>query len=309
MSSVLSRAAILVVALAVPVTAHAQLGRLGKKLGKAIGEEVAGKPAAKTNSSSPVLTAEMLDQYLKGIEVEARPRMAAMAKYASDSVAYHKWHRQLDSLNQLLTAEYQRGQAGAAQCQQYLADAGATAAQTKLVERMENMSDDERDKLEARMDAWAEKVKAAQASGDMAALTAYSDSLRNILGADLTSAASASSVAYAECVAKHQQGAGMDGDRIAALNTEMQRLSQKAPREPDRSDLDIPQHQRDSLRVLGIKASGLSESEYAWMQEQTWAYLAHIRRNDGEKVDSDWLEIMKAREADLLKYEFVITGN
>ena len=101
----------------------------------------------------------------------------------------------------------------------------------------------------------------------------------------------------------------MDGDRIVALNTQLQKMSQNAPREPDRGDLDIPQEQRDSLRVLGVKASGLSESEYAWMQEQTWSYLAHIRRNDGEKVDSDWLEIMKAREADLVKYEFVITGN
>ena len=69
-----TRAALVVAALTVPVAAHAQLGKLGKKLGKAIGQEVVGQPAASTSSSAPVLTPQMLDAFLKGVAVEAGPR-------------------------------------------------------------------------------------------------------------------------------------------------------------------------------------------------------------------------------------------
>ena len=93
---------------------------------------------------------------------------------------------------------------------------------------------------------------------------------------------------------------------VENLNAQILKLSQNPAREPRDSDLDIPQAERDSLRVLGIAASGLSDSDYAWAREQAWAYLAMVSRGDEPTGDAEWIAMMQAREPELKKYEFVI---
>jgi len=301
------RAAVVAAALSIPMAAHAQFGKLGKKLGKAIGQEVAGKPASSSSSNAPVLTPEMLDSFLEGIAVEAGPRMAAKAKYDADVAAYEAWRARLDSLNEVLAAEYQRGNAGAMQCNQSAAnDPGMMQLNMQIAQKMQSMSDDDRARIEAKMEKWGEKMQAAYKASDMATVAMYSDSIRNVIGVDVTTASLAQNSAYQQCMAKQAGADQMDPDRIVALQAEVQTLTQNAPREPRHSDLEVSQEQRDSLRVLGIRASGLSDSDYAWAREQSWAYLAARSRNDYSSSDKDWLATMRAREAELLEYEFVI---
>lgn len=294
-------------ALCLPVAAHAQFGKLGKKLGKAIGQEVAGKPASSSSSSAPVLTPDMLDAFLKGLAVEAEPRLVAKAKYDADVAAYEAWRSRLDSLNDVLAAEYQRGNAGAMQCSQSVAnDPDMMQLNTQIAQKMQSMSDDDRERIEAKIEKWGEKMQAAYEANDMATVAVYSDSIRAVIGVDVTTASVKQNSAYQQCMATQQNADTMDPDRIAALQAEVQKLTQNAPREPRRSDLDVSQDLRDSLRVLGVRASGLSASDYAWAREQSWAYLAARSRNDYSSSDKDWLAMMKAREAELLEYEFVI---
>ena len=303
------RAAIAAAALIVPVAGQAQLGKLGKKLGKAVGQEIVGKPAQGSSSSSaPVLTPPMLDAFLKGVAVEAEPRMAALQKHRSNVAAFERWEFQLDSLSQELTAEYQRGSAGAMQCNQSLAaDPAMMQLNMQIAQKMESMTDAERERMEARTDAWGEKMRAAHKANDMATVAVYADSMRSVLGVDVTAASLAQSTAYQQCMAKTQTATGPDMERIDTLNARILKLSQSQVREPRQSDLEIPQSQRDSLRVLGIAASGLSDSEYAWAREQAWAYLASLSRGEDSSADPQWLAMMQARQAELTKYEFVIT--
>ena len=303
-----ARAAVVAVALIVPVAAQAQLGRLGKKLGKAVGQEIAGKPAAESNASSaPVLTPQMLDAFLKGIAVEAQPRMAALQKHQADIAKYERWQFEVDSLGKALNDEYARGSAGATQCNQSLApDPAMMQLNMQMAKKMESMSDAERDAMQAKLEDWGEKMQAAYRSNDLATVGMYSDSLRAALGVDVTAASMAPSAAYQQCMAKQQASAGIDTDKIQAINARLQQLSQNPVREPQSDDLDIPQSQRDSLRVLGVAASRLSNADYAWAREQSWAYLASLGRGDNSAADPDWLAMMQAREPELKKYEFVI---
>ena len=301
------RAALAVAALTIPAAAHAQLGKLGKKLGKAIGQEVVGQPVASASNSAPVLTPQMLDAFLKGIAVEAEPRMAAKQQYEADLAAFDRWEFQLDSLGKLLVAEYNRANSGATQC------AGAASSDPDLMQlnmqmarKVESMSAAEREAIEARMEVWGDRMRAAYQANDMATVRTYTDSIRSVLGVDLTAASLSQNSAYQQCLAKQQAATGIDTDRIQALNDQIGRLQQNPPGRPSDSDLDVPQVQRDSLRALGLAASGLGDAEYAWAREQSWAYLAMLHRGEMTSADPDWLEMMQAREAKLRKYEFVI---
>lgn len=308
-SRYLQRTAVLAAALSMPLAAHAQLGKLGKKLGKAIGQEVAGKPASSSSSSAPVLTAEMLDAFLVGIAVEAGPRMQAKQRHDADIAAYDAWRTRLDSLNGLLAAEYLRANSAALQCSQAAsADPGLMQLNMQMAEKLQSMSEADRARVEAKMERWGEKMQAAYRAKDLTTVASYTDSVRTVLGVDITTASVNQHSSYQQCLAK-QQSAAVDPDRIVALQTQVQQLSQNAPREPRGTDLEISQEQRDSLRVLGIRASGLSASDYAWAREQSWAFLAARRRDDHSSSDKDWLAMMRAREAELLKYEFVIVEN
>jgi hypothetical protein len=304
-----ARAAIFAVALIVPAAAEAQLGKLGKKLGKAVGQEIVGKPAAASDASSsaPVLTPEMLDAFLKGVAIEAQPRMAALQRHQADQAAFDRYNFQVDSLSQALTAEYQRGSAGAMQCQQSLSnDPAMMQLNMQMAQKMEGMSEADRDRMMVKLEGWGEKMRAAYQANDMKTVGMYSDSLRAALGVDVTAASMAPSAAYQQCVAQQQASSGIDTDKIDAINAQLQRLMQNPVREPSSDDLDIPQSQRDSLRALGIAASGLSASEYAWAREQSWAYLASVSRGEEGAGDAAWLEMMRARQAELKTYEFVI---
>lgn len=308
MPRLVARAAFAAAVLIVPVAGQAQLGKLGKKLGKAVSQEITGKPqSSAASSSAPVLTPQMLDAFLKGVAVEAQPRMAALRKHQADMGAYQRWQTELDSLNQELSAEYQRGTAGAAQCNQTLtADPAMMQLNMAIAKKLESMSDAERERVQEQLDAWGEKMSDAYQRNDVGTASRYADSIRNVLGVDVTAAATAQPNAYQQCMAKQQASAGVDHDRIAALNAQILKLSQNPAREPRDSDLDIPQSERDSLRVLGIAASGLSDSDYAWAREQAWAYLAMMSRGDEPTGDAEWIAMMRAREAELKKYEFVI---
>ena len=302
----LARAAMLAVALVLPISAQAQFGKLGKKIGKAIGEEVAGKPADSNSNSAPTLTPQMLDAFLKGVAVEAEPRMASRRKYLADMAAYDRWESELDSLGKLLAAEYGKAKSGAAQCQPPAADPAVMQANMQMAKKMESMSAEERKALQARMEAWGDKMRAAQESNDMKTFKAYADSMQHVMGVDVAGASMTQNTAYQQCVARQQASSGMDTDRIQALNDRIATLQQNQPRRPESSDLDIPQTQRDSLRALGVAASGLAVSDYAWAREQAWAYLAMISRGDVSAAEPAWLEMMNERKVELQKYEFVI---
>jgi hypothetical protein len=304
--TLIARAAMVAVALALPITAQAQLGKLGKKLGKAIGEEVVGKPADSKSSSAPTVTPEKLDAFLKGIALEAGPRMPARQKYLQEVAAYRRWESELDSLSKLLSAEYGKGNDAAAKCQPAAGDPAAMQANMQMAKKMQSMSPQEREALEARMESWGEKMRAAYESGDMKTFQAYADSMRNAMGVDVASVSVSQNNAYQQCLAREQASAGMDMDRIQQINDRIAVLQQNRPNQPDRSAYDIPQAQRDSLRAAGVATSGLPEAEYAWVREQAWAYLAMISRGDLSSAEPEWLEMFKAREAELKKYEFVI---
>src|SRR5690606_14954702 len=131
--------------------------------------EVVGQPAASTSSSAPVLTPQMLDAFLKGVAVEAGPRMAAKQQYEADLASFDRWEFQLDSLGKLLTAEYNRANAGATQCANAASsDPDLMQLNMQMARKMESMSDAEREAIEARMEAWGDKMRAAYQAGDMA---------------------------------------------------------------------------------------------------------------------------------------------
>lgn len=305
-STSIARAATLAAALMLPMTAHAQLGKIGKRIGKAIGEEVVAKPAEPSSNSAPTLTPQMLDAFLKGIAVEAEPRMGARQKYLDDLAAHDRWQFQLDSLSQLLAAEYNKVNNAAAQCQPAAADPAVMQANMQMAKKMESMSPAERKALEARMESWGEKMRAAYESSDMATFKAYADSMQRMMGVDVASASTAENTAYQQCIARQQASSGMDADKIQALNDAIAKLQQNPVRRPDESDLQIPQAQRDSLGALGLAASGLTRTEYAWVREQAWAYLAMVSSGSANGMEPEWLEMMKAREPELKKYKFVI---
>lgn len=293
--------------LLVPGAAQAQLGKLGKRVGKAIGGKVVDdRIAEKTGGSrsQPTLTAEMLDGYLKGVAAEAGPLMAAQRQYSVDSIAYARWRRQVDSVSSELEKEVARQSDGYSKCIQSPANQNLMATQQAMAQKLASMSDAERERVQERMEYLGEKMSAAYQGGKMALAQAYSDSMQKAIGMDV----SALGAADAKCTATAQGAAGNQA-RIDALNGTMQQLNQHPVREPRHPNEQLTDAQRDSLEALGIAESGLSESDYAWVREQAIAWLRAREQGDAlSGMPAEWVKLLEAREKELEQYRFVILG-
>lgn len=289
-------------ALLVPVTGQAQLGKLGKKIGKAVGDQVVKKDDAKANNAAPSLTPDMVDAYLKGVEVEGEPQLAARAQYHADSVAFAQWEARVKALSQQMESVMTNN--AASKCaQQQSSSPDMMALQREMAKKLDDLDDDAREKLEAQLEALTDKIEAAYARNDMNAVGAHAAEIRRLIGLDVNQGAAVAQ-GMSQCMQQHGNTTP-DMNRYAQLQADMNALGQQRPNEPRRPEPS--QKQRGKWRLDGLKASGLTQAEYAWAQEQVAAYLAAVNRNeDMSSLDKNWVSMMKAREATMKKYAFVI---
>lgn len=269
-------AALLGCAVAVPGSAHAQLGGLGKKIVKKAGVVPAAETTVKTGKVSfdaqvLELTDVRISQFLKGLaaeqqmagKVEAQDTEGIerrnAAKQAAHDKAWDEYQRKREAWGKCAEPEQQRAEK---EMQGYGASVTDTVAMQKIAERM----------------------KAAQAAGDMATIQRLADSVGK------------ASMAVAS------KSQAMASDANAGI---LKKCGQQ-PEEPAKPTLE-PMLTFQDIRDAGLKASGFDGGQYAIMRERILPYVASKGRNSGGMVYTEQeAKALEARLADLTQYAEII---
>ncbi len=246
---------------------------------------VGGKTAAsesRTATRTPTFNERLLeitDERLTGLVAGYKAELAALdaaeGKQAGVRAAYEDENRQYPARLKDYEARHAKWQ----QCQDtYVKPAEAKGKKDADAAQRQITGGDEAD-FERRMQAVAERMKAAQAKGDMAEVMRLSDSISQAVGAP--SAASANQI-----------------------SAEMQAAAAKCGAEPARPEPPTPPGQPDvNLDQAGAAAAKMSPEQYAIMKER----VRYAVREDGEvEVTSsiwafspDELQAMEKRGAEL----------
>lgn len=280
MRSCVRPAAVLALLTLLAAPAAAQFKPKLPKIGPVGGKAEAS--ASRSTTRSPTfndrvleITDERLSGLLAGYKAELAALDAADKKHAGVRAAYEEENRQYPAK----LKEYEAKQKSWQQCQDSHVKPAEAKARKETDELQQEMTGGDQEDFERRMNAVGERIKAAQARGDMAEVMRLSDSLSQAIGAPSAAATS----------------------RISA---DMQAASAKCGAEPVRPQPPTPPSQPDlDLDKAGATAAKMTPEQYAIMKER----VRYAVREDGkvEVTSSMWafsgdeLEAMEKRGAEL----------
>jgi hypothetical protein len=182
-------------ALVAPARAEAQFGGLMRRAA----EHVVNRD--KSSSGQPRIDDEAVEHMLTGLAEEARiadsVSRAAMARNAGVVREVDTFLKRLAAFS-VAKAEAQREQqryercvgAPSAELASMAQPAGASPSAMAFAQRMESMSDEERDAVQAKMDKLEKEAEAAEKSGDVAEQARIRAEMQKLTGMPMTPAAS-----------------------------------------------------------------------------------------------------------------------
>jgi hypothetical protein len=255
-----------------------KLPKIGPVGGKAPATASQAAPRAPTFNERVVeITDARIDGLLAGYNAELAALDAADKKQGSVRAAYEEENRKHPARLQ----EYESSHKAWQQCQDtHVKPAEAKAKKETEAAQAQVTGGDEED-FERRMNAVAERIKAAQAKGDMAEVMRLSDSLGKAVGMPSANAAYKAS-------------------------SDMQAAAAKCGAEPVRPDSPTPPSYPDlRLDEAGATAAKMTIEQYAIMKER----VRYAVREEGkvEVTSSMWafsgdeLEAMEKRGPELYK--------
>lgn len=178
-----------------PVTAQAQLGGLLNRAKQKAEEKITGRAAPDRTPRFDESTVELTDDQLARMTTALAAAETAMQAADRDVGARHARYEQAvaryeaaNGREDAARAAYQRqvdaynecmGRAGS-----MVPQAGPTADQMAFAQRMEGMSDEERDAFEKKMERITKKMQAAHDRGDEKTARLMADSLHQLTGVD-----------------------------------------------------------------------------------------------------------------------------
>jgi hypothetical protein len=222
------------------------------------------------------ITDARLAQFIKGFDAEIAARPAADKQYQQQMASYETASR----LHEARMAEYDRAVAAYEKrkaAYQACADdiekkhekdsQKDRAASENAAEQIKGEITEDKEK---KLQALADRMRAAQARGDQAAVRAISDTVMREMQAAMAIA---------------QQG-NVVGQRMMARSAEMQAELKKCPapgEEPKRPDMPSsadPEQARRITEDAAAKASGLTAAQYGLMKERIETYV-HLKGRTG----------------------------
>ena len=251
----------LLTALAAPASAQfkPKLPKIGSGGGKAQATASQTTPRTPTFNDRVIeITVTCLDGLLAGYKAEMAALDAADKKHGSVRAAYEEENKQHPARLKEYDAKHKTWQ----QCQ----DANVKPAEARAKKETEaaqaQVTGGDQEDFERRMNEVAERIKAAQANGDMSEVMRLSDSLGKAVG--MTSAAAA-----------------------GKASSDMQAAAAKCGAEPVRPQPPTPPSYPElKLDEAGAAAAGMSPEQYAIMKER----VRYAVREEGkvEVTSSMW---------------------
>ena len=271
-------AALVGCALAAPEPAHAQFGKLGNKIAKKAGVVPAGPneqvKTGKVSFDEHVLeiTDERVSQLLKGLEAE---KLMAARVEKQDTEGIERRNRAKEEAHAKQREAYDRKRETWEKCaepEQQKAEA-ESEAQAKSLDNP------------AAMQKLQERLKAAQAKGDMAEIRRITDSVSKV-GMQAAS-----------------QAQNTSDEMTAAIRTKCG----EPPAEPADAAEPEPMLTFNDIRVAGIEASGLTDRQYAIMRERVHPFVVSKgKTNSGMLYTDAEAQVLAARLGDLSPYAGIV---
>jgi len=271
-------AALVGCALAAPEPAHAQFGKLGNKIAKKAGVVPAGPneqvKTGKVSFDEHVLeiTDERVSQLLKGLEAE---KLMAARVEKQDTEGIERRNRAKEEAHAKQREAYDRKRETWEKCaepEQQKAEA-ESEAQAKSLDNP------------AAMQKLQERLKAAQAKGDMAEIRRITDSVSKV-GMQAAS-----------------QAQNTSDEMTAAIRTKCG----EPPVEPADAAEPEPMLTFNDIRVAGIEASGLTDRQYAIMRERVHPFVVSKgKTNSGMLYTDAEAQVLAARLGDLSPYAGIV---
>ena len=251
-------AALVGCALAAPQPAYAQFGKLGNKIAKKAGVVPAGPneqvKTGKVSFDEHVLeiTDARVSQLLKGLEAE---KQMAVRVEKQDTDGIERRNRAKQDAHEKEREAYDRKR-----------------------ETWEKCAEPEQKKAEAEMDAYGksldkpaameklqERLKAAQAKGDMAEIRRITDSVSKV----------------------GMQAASKGQNASAEMTSAIRTKCGEPPAEPADAAEPEPMLTFNDIRIAGVKASGMTDRQYAIMRERVHPYVVSKGRTNSGMLYTD----------------------
>ena len=271
-------AALLGCALAAPQPAHAQFGKLGNKIAKKAGVVPAGPDGqvktGKVSFDEHVLeiTDDRVSQLLKGLEAE---KLMAARVEKQDTEGIERRNRAREDAHTKQQDAYDRKREAWDKCaepEQKKAEAEMDASGKAL----DNP---------AAMEKLQERIKAAQAKGDMAEIRRITDSVSKI----------------------GMQAADRVQNASAGMTAAIRTKCGEPPVEPADAEKPEPLLTYSDVRVAGIEASGMTDRQYAIMRERVQPFVASKGKTNSGMIYTDAeAEVLAARLGDLAPYAGIV---
>ena len=316
---------VLALALVAPSTSDAQIGGLiKKKVGSALGDKAdkaaPGSQRAEAADQAPTfddrvleITAQRVDQLLKGLAAERSTK----ARLAQDQTAAKKRLEAERSAWQVKQKEYERQMAvyepKARAHQKCVMDAhGAVLGQAmkqqdpevaSLTQKIGSLSESERNEFEERMEALEEPYQAAEQRGDKAAMAKIEDE-----GAQIIARYTGMTAAEAKRVLLKMRAQGDAAGQQLEAAAKKCGPEPKAPADPGPEPSDAGPSE-SSIGEAGVKASGLTDEQYAVLRERVAAYvLVDGNVPSGYVFSPGERDVLKRRLAELKAYRAELKG-
>jgi DNA uptake protein ComE-like DNA-binding protein len=216
------------------------------------------------------ITDARLAQFIKGFDAEIAARPAADRQFQQETAAYESATR----LHEARLAEYDRAQkewekrnAAYEVCVDGIGKKHEKESQKDMAagqQVADRVAGELSESKEKRLQAMADRMKAAQARGDQVAVRAIADSVMREMQGVLGAA---------------QQGNAI-GQRMTARSAEMEAEVKtkcgavgEAPKRPDMPNSADPEKARQATEAAAAKASGLTAAQYGLMKERIETYV------------------------------------
>lgn len=271
-------AALVGCALAAPEPAHAQFGKLGNKIAKKAGVAPAGPneqvKTGKVSFDEHVLeiTDDRVSQLLKGLEAE---KLMAARVEKQDTEGIERRNQAKQDAHAKQRDAYDRKRETWEQCaepEQKKAEAESEA----YAKTLDNP---------AAMQKLQERLKAAQAKGDMAEIRRITDSVSKV-GMQAAS-----------------KGQNASDEMTSAIRTKCG----EPPVEPADAEKPEPMLTFNDIRVAGIDASGMTDRQYAIMRERVHPFVVSKgKTNSGMLYTDAEAQVLAARLGDLSPYAGIV---
>ena len=255
-----------------------KLPKIGGVGGKAQTTAAQSTPRSPTFNDRVIeITDERIDALLAGYDAEISALDAADKKHGSVRTAYEEQNRQHPARLREYEAKHKTWQ----QCQDTNVKPAEAKARREAEASQAQVTGGDQEDFERRMDEVAERIKAAQANGDMSEVMRLSDSVSKAVGAPSAAAA----------------GKASNDLQAAAAKCGAEPARPQPPTPPTYPDLNLDQ--------AGATAAKMTPEQYAIMKER----VRYAVREEGkvEVTSSMWafsgdeLTAMEKRGAELYK--------